>query len=129
MKSHRNVCHAIAPDYTEYTGLQGKVQTGCPNTPVYRSPYCIAHKPVISVQKGAEKPVGLIIEKNSKVMRNSTFYQVIYRQNTIFMHMYIRICNIMHMYGGTFVDTAPVQKIHYTFFIQIIGCMARKVFN
>jgi len=81
MKNHRSVCCATAAGYTEYIGLQGKVQTGCPNTPAYRSPYCTVHKPVISVQKGGdvgcnkEKPVGLVIAK--KETRNSMFYQVI----------------------------------------------------
>jgi len=95
MKNHRNVCCATTAGCTTYIGLQGKVQTGCPNTPAYRSPYCTVHKPVISVQKGAdagsnkEKPVGLVIAK--KETRNSTFYQVIlYRPHNIPQHIDIR---------------------------------------
>jgi len=95
MKNHRNVCCATTAGYTTYNGLQGKVQTGCPNTPAYRSPYCTVHKPVVSVQKGAdagtnkEKPVGLVIAK--KETRNSTFYQVIlYRPHNIYPNTFIK---------------------------------------
>lgn len=81
MKNHRHVCLATNAGYTEYKGLQGKVQTGCPNTPAYKSPYCKLHKPLISTQNvehddGASesKPVGLIIAK--KETRKTTLYQV-----------------------------------------------------
>jgi len=80
MKNHRSVCFATAAGYTEYDGLMGKVQTGCQNTPTYKSCYCDLHKPIISVQKGEdightkEKPIGMIIAK--KDTRNTTFYQV-----------------------------------------------------
>ena len=52
MKNHRNVCCATTAGYTEYKGLLGKVQTGCSNTPAYKSSYCDLHKPVIAIQKG-----------------------------------------------------------------------------
>lgn len=79
MKNHRNVCCATTAGYTEYKGLPGKVQTGCSNTPAYKSSYCDLHKPVIAVQKGdsgctEEKPLGLIISK--KETRKTIFYQV-----------------------------------------------------
>ena len=80
MKNHRNICCATAAGYTEYKGLNGKVQTGCLNTPAYKSSYCHLHKPTMSVQKGGdsectkEKPVGLIVSKNET--RKTAFYQV-----------------------------------------------------
>jgi len=46
------------------------IQTGCPNTPAHKSPYCKLHKPTVSIQSrennsGASgtKPIGLIIAK------------------------------------------------------------------
>ena len=90
MKNHRNICYATTAGYTEYKGLNGKVQTGCPNTPAYKSVYCHLHKPVISAQKGGdsgcskEKPVGLIISK--KETRKTVFYQVL---NYVYAFMYI----------------------------------------
>ena len=49
IKNHRDVCLATYAGYVEYKGLPGKVQTGCPNTPAHKSPYCSLHKPVIAV--------------------------------------------------------------------------------
>jgi len=77
MKNHRHVCCATAAGYTEYKGLQGKVQTGCPNTPALKSTYCKVHKPTVAIQStesescesSTKKAVGLIISK--KETRNT----------------------------------------------------------
>ena len=45
VKNYRDVCHATNAGYVEYAGLPGRVRTGCPNTPDYKSPFCALHKP------------------------------------------------------------------------------------
>lgn len=84
MKNHRGVCLATYAGYVEYSGLPGRLRTGCPNTPDYKSSYCSLHKPVIasahhdgdandsSIQK--KEPIGLIIGKRET--RSCTLYQV-----------------------------------------------------
>lgn len=79
MKNHRSVCRATAAGYTEYTGLPGRVQIGCTNTPAYKSVYCDLHKPTIANAAESDKiigktPVGLITAKRET--RSSTLYQV-----------------------------------------------------
>ena len=91
MKNHRNVCYADKAGYVQYEGLPGRLCTGCPNTPAYKSPYCNLHKPLISLPQHAnsmnsdydgnsltfhyteKKPVGLIIGK--RATHNTTLYQ------------------------------------------------------
>lgn len=84
MKNHRDVCQATYAGYTEYDGLPGRVCTGCPNTPDYKSRYCRLHKPLAvvpevesdkgSTRSGEEDQIGLIIGK--RTTRNSALYQV-----------------------------------------------------
>ena len=45
MKSWRDVCMAQEAGYIEYEGLQGKIKTGCVNTPEQKSQYCTLDKP------------------------------------------------------------------------------------
>ena len=96
MKNHRWVCCATYAGYAEFKGLSGRVRTGCPNTPAFKSPYCSIHKPMIavpqciqnpdddndaemlsseSVNVSTEEPAGIIVEK--RVTRSSTYYKVI----------------------------------------------------
>lgn len=85
---------ATAAGFVQFKGLRGQVQTGCPNTPGYKSLYCSLHKPsmvmpqhfelkedsgendvVSQASASAEaEPVGMIIGK--KTTRNCTYYQV-----------------------------------------------------
>lgn len=75
MKNHRDVCCATYAGYAEYKGLPGRVRTGCPNTPAYKSAYCSVHKPAMATDKGdKEEPVGLITGK--RMTRSTTMYQV-----------------------------------------------------
>jgi hypothetical protein len=78
MKNHRDVCCATNAGYSEYTGLPGRVRTGCPNTPAYKSAYCDVHRPAMGTHHfdgGAkDEPVGLIIGK--RTTRTSTMFQV-----------------------------------------------------
>ena len=81
--------------FVEYSGLPGRVRTGCPNTPAYKSPYCSLHKPMLAVphciqipeddadcevgipepdKDSTKEPVGIIVEK--RTTRKSTFYKV-----------------------------------------------------
>ena len=69
--------------------LSGRVRTGCPNTPLMKSPYCQLHAPVIATPTRPpevsptdlpQDPVGLIVDK--RTTRGSTMYQV----RTIFLH-------------------------------------------
>ena len=41
MKNSREVCFATDAGHTEFSGLAGMIQTGCPNTPAYKSRYCL----------------------------------------------------------------------------------------
>ena len=45
MKNNREVCYASSAGYAEFSGLTGKVCTGCPNTPAHKSRYCSLHSP------------------------------------------------------------------------------------
>ena len=45
MKNNREVCYAIDAGYTEFSNLPGRIRTGCPNTPAYKSRYCSVHAP------------------------------------------------------------------------------------
>ena len=45
MKNRRDVCMAWEAGYIEYEGLEGKIKTGCINTPEQKSQYCTLHKP------------------------------------------------------------------------------------
>ena len=88
MKNHRDVCFASHAGYTKYSGLPGKVCTGCPNTPDYSSRYYKIHKPTVATPQVSEQgtddhppkslvqedQVGLIISK--RVTRKSVLYQV-----------------------------------------------------
>ena len=39
MKNQRDVCNAREAGYIEYEGLLGRVETGCMNTPAFKSRY------------------------------------------------------------------------------------------
>lgn len=94
MKNHSCATYA---GFAEFIGLPGRVRTGCPNTPAYKSPYCSLHKPVLTVplriqlpeddadcevnipepdKDSAKEPAGIIVEK--RATRKSTFYKVNY---------------------------------------------------
>ena len=91
MKNHQNVCNATLAGYAHFKGLDGQVQTGCPNTPVYKSSFCEIHKPVMAkplqlsnpcnetttnnIKLQNEEAVGMIV--NKRITRNSTLYQVV----------------------------------------------------
>ena len=49
MKKSWEVCYAIQAGHTEFNGLPGSVQTGCPNTPSYKSRYCAIHAPITAI--------------------------------------------------------------------------------
>ena len=87
MKNHRDVCFAASAGYVEYKGLTGRVRTGCPNTPEFKSHYCALHRPAVipkrdSIGTGiatsstslAEEQVGMIIGKRET--RNCILYEV-----------------------------------------------------
>ena len=93
MKNHRDVCLAHEAGYAEFSGLPGKVKTGCPNTPQPKSRYCSAHTPTAFKPQGGIDSVGtetdpaihsipskddeqLAFITAKKVTRQSTFYQV-----------------------------------------------------
>lgn len=92
MKNSREVCLATHAGYAEFTGLPGRVQTGCPNTPGHKSRYCSLHAPCTALpqdiqfsEDGSPIPVGpttsseerhVAIILSKRVTRNSNFYQV-----------------------------------------------------
>ena len=113
-KNHRFVCCATHAGYAEFEGLQGRIRTGCPNTPALTSSSCSVHAPTVAVhcdilgednkdtgedsQKLAsnseEHPVGLITEK--RTTQNATLYKV----HTVEIHVCLKI-NLSYMYVCT----------------------------
>ena len=91
MKNSREVCFATDAGHTEFSGLAGMIQTGCPNTPAYKSRYCTLHSPMVTTpqsikfaedgtpittsnsEKTEERQVAIITRK--RVTRKSTFYE------------------------------------------------------
>ena len=103
MKNNREVCFAVDAGYAEFSGLPGRVRTGCPNTPAFKSRYCPLHAPLAAIPHGTpseEKP-GIIIDK--RVTRNSTSYQVTCSQLHV-LHVYtlktilIHVCSRMALH-------------------------------
>ena len=91
MKNNREVCYASSAGYAEFSGLAGKVSTGCPNTPAHKSRYCLLHSPITVTPQAIQfsdtdalatsvsreyddRQVAIITSK--RVTRNSTFYEV-----------------------------------------------------
>lgn len=92
MKNSREVCYATLAGYAEFSGVPGRVQTGCPNTPAFKSRYCSLHAPITAIPQDIqfsndgnpitanqstsleERHAALIISK--RVTRNSTLYEV-----------------------------------------------------
>lgn len=76
MKNNREVCSAVDAGYAEFSGLPGRVKTGCPNSPGFKSRYCNLHAPVIvrSHEEPSKERPGIIVDK--RITRNSTSYQV-----------------------------------------------------
>ena len=82
-KNNRPVCAAEDAGFVEYTGLPGRVKTGCMATPEQTSIFCPLHKPrhvrqqcsSSSVQKESRHGViEMILRK--KDTRNTTHYEV-----------------------------------------------------
>ena len=113
MKNHRDVCLAREAGYAEYSGLPGKVKTGCPNTPQPNSRYCASHMPTAFMPVGesdsatesakvnpskVEQQLAFINAK--KITRQSTFYQVLvclYAHVQIW-YVYTLMCTLGHTY-------------------------------
>lgn len=95
MKNRRDVCMAREAGYIEYEGLEGKIKTGCMNTPEQKSRYCTQHKPracdpgmkccddetVAEPHASGGGIVQVVLEK--KTTRTATYYKVV----------------VVHMYG------------------------------
>ena len=80
MKNNREVCCAVDAGYAEFSGLPGRVRTGCPG---FKSRYCYLHAPIVATthETPTEERPGIIVDK--RITRNSTTYQVS-------MHNYLR---------------------------------------
>ena len=95
MKNHRDVCAAQEAGYAEFSGLPGKVKTGCPNTPQLKSRYCPAHAPTVFKSNPVlsdDDSVSMLTSRSSvqnqdvqlayivgkRQTRNSTLYRVNY---------------------------------------------------
>ena len=83
-KNNRPVCAAEEAGFVEYSGLPGKVKTGCLNTPEQQSAFCSHHKPrqmkvhsadPHSQMERAHRVVEMILKK--KQTRLGTYYEVI----------------------------------------------------
>ena len=80
MKNHRDVCLATHAGYAEYHGLPDMVQTGCPNTPDYKSRFCSLHKP--SAPGGSSSTVDKMII-GSRSTRQGKTYEVRVLDSTV----------------------------------------------
>ena len=103
MKNNREVCSAKLAGYSEFSGLPGRLQTGCPNTPMPKSRYCSLHAPAATVlhkcqlsddgnpemtdkeSEGKEERQAAIILKK-RTTRKSTFYQVNFKRHQHSLH-------------------------------------------
>ena len=107
MKNNREVCYAVDAGYADFNGLPGKIKTGCPNTPAFKSRYCSIHIPYVAhIQSNgsdtqaqttsssitAPKLAGIII--NKRVTRTSVLYEVC-------MIPLIILCYSTYIYGFT----------------------------
>ena len=102
MKNHRDVCLAREAGFAEFSGLPGKIKTGCPNTPQPKSRYCPSHTPTAFTPEGDTTSTETAAHTSSskldeqlayitakKITRQSTFYQVHY---TIIIHYSVTCC-------------------------------------
>ena len=111
MKNNREVCFAVDAGYTEFSGLPGRVKTGCPNTPGFKSRYCPLHAKLAVTNHDDSKAekLGIIVDK--RVTRNSTSYQVCYHGNVcmctlVYVCMFFVLCVCMRVnfcVRGTYV--------------------------
>ena len=92
MKNSREVCFATDAGHTEFSGLAGMIQTGCSNTPAYKSRYCVLHSPTVTIPHNVQfvedgtpvttsnseetEPRHVAIITKKWVTRKFTFYQV-----------------------------------------------------
>ena len=83
MKNNRSICLATHAGYAEYDGLPGTIQTGCPNTPAYKSRFCSLHKPTVakSGSENANSTCTFIVGK--RTTRQSVTYEVCMHIHTI----------------------------------------------
>ena len=98
MKNNREVCYAVDAGYAEFIGLPGKIKTGCPNTPAFKSRYCSLHIPYVAHPQShgsdtqaqttsssitAPKLAGIIT--NKRVTRKSVLYEVQF----LYIHVHV----------------------------------------
>ena len=82
MKNSRDVCAAQYAGFVEYSGLPGRVTTGCMESPQQSSKFCSQHMTRISKKmRSSDDPdnrqggvIEMILAK--KTARNNTLYQV-----------------------------------------------------
>ena len=110
---------ATKAGHVGFKGLTGQVQTGCPNTPGFKSLYCSLHKPAMvqpqrcevsedgdgkgqlrannikSSPGSVQEPVGLITGKTST--RNSTFSEKTYIVSSLHYSKYL-VC-VYRLFG------------------------------
>lgn len=73
------MCAAEEVGFVEYSGLPGKVKTGCMETPEQRSKFCSLHKPREMKAESTDSPAKhMVVESilNKKETRSTTFYEV-----------------------------------------------------
>lgn len=82
-KNNRPVCAAEDAGFVEYTGLPGKVKTGCMDTPEQKSCFCSLHKPrqvnvshtdTTTQHESRHGVIEMILTK--KTLRDVTLYEV-----------------------------------------------------
>lgn len=86
LKNSRDVCAAQHAGFVEYSGLPGRVTTGCMESPEQSSKFCPQHvtrmSKTVRHRDDPDNRQGGVIEMilAKKVTRNNTFYQVLVTQ-------------------------------------------------
>ena len=74
MKNQRDVCMAKDAGFAEFTGLPGKIKTGCTHTPAFKNRFCESHLNHSVSEMDSTSVLEVILDK--KTTRNGDYYQV-----------------------------------------------------
>ena len=94
MKNRRNVCAATEAGYLEYDGLEGKIKTGCPMTPLQTSRYCYNHATRVSKSEVQHK-----CTQSTETTREEGIVKVIISKKETRSGVYYQVYVAMYSYG------------------------------
>ena len=90
MKNQRDVCMAKDAGFAEFTGLPGKIKTGCTHTPAFKNRFCESHLNHSVSEMDSTSVLEVILDK--KTTRNGDYYQVGFVLSIAFMLCYLHLC-------------------------------------